>query len=851
MSRTRLVSRGLGAMLALVALVASVLGEAEVRAQADPEGVPDPRLPGLQRLERDSGDRTEARFIGSFPRAVFTEVDVPGDDPIARARAFLDAYPDLYGQEGDRLELVPWRRSGPDADPQFVVFQQLVDGVPVFGAQISVLLDGSTVLGTVGGLLVDVPDAPVEPLHGPSWAVHTARERLGLGRRALRIGAAHLLVLEDGLVPTPEGVVVPESTDPRLAWSVSLGLGLTRVALVDDETGEMLLRYPLAEGGYRLDLYDAGGLDLGQCALSFKYKLIGATGDFQPPAGDADAWEAWANAKATHSFFKTSFGRDSYDNDGTRFRVVVRHPTKGTAVSTSCDTMLFNPLAATRDIMTHEFTHAVDRYESNLVYQGQSGALDESFADIMAAVDEGDWLIGEDVGPGENNAAFRNLANPPSLSSAPCSGGPNVTHPDRMSMYVSTGCDNGGVHFNSMIHSKAAFLMADGQVFNGVNVPAMGRTKTSKLMYGSLTSLPQMLVYSYAGFVAARDRAMQVANAWAAKGTHGFTEANVCSVNNAYAAVEIAGIGDSDCDGIPDGTDPDGDDDGIPDAIDNCDVVPNPGQLNTDGDGTGDACDPDADNDGQANASDNCVLVFNPGQQDQDNNGVGDACQDKDGDKVLDVSDNCVLDWNADQKDTDHDGKGDVCDADLDGDGKPNVFDNCPNHHNPKQEDSDGGGIGDACDPTPNDPTNDFLAAAKEVIRATVKQQPKKFLTFPVDLCPGGCPEDWLSPGSRVRMSFRALGRKKAAKRALSHLSIWVTTLEGQMVAQADVELQKVRSRATSFERVRYRPRLTLTKVLRWRPRGQGDYVLHMLFDRKVADRGAPLRLRIETSLRR
>jgi hypothetical protein len=128
------------------------------------------------------------------------------------------------------------------------------------------------------------------------------------------------------------------------------------------------------------------------------------------------------------------------------------------------------------DVVAHELTHAVTERESNLVYQYQSGALNESLSDIFAAlVDADDWMIGEDMyTPGIPGDALRYLDNPPLGN-----------QPDHMNDYLVTSSDNGGVHTNSGIPNKAAFLMADGGAHHGITVTAIGRAAMGRVFYAA------------------------------------------------------------------------------------------------------------------------------------------------------------------------------------------------------------------------------------------------------------------------------------------------------------------------------------------------------------------------------
>jgi bacillolysin len=142
------------------------------------------------------------------------------------------------------------------------------------------------------------------------------------------------------------------------------------------------------------------------------------------------------------------------------------------------------------DVGGHEFTHGIDHYSRGLEYEFESGALDESFADIFGYMSERrtylsygwtpNWTLGEYLEPG----GLRNMQDP-SLK-----GDPNwySTHPNWLSNPAITD-DFGGVHTNSGVQNRWFYLLSMGGIQNSTIVNGIGQEKAAKIAFYTLRNL--------------------------------------------------------------------------------------------------------------------------------------------------------------------------------------------------------------------------------------------------------------------------------------------------------------------------------------------------------------------------
>jgi len=201
-------------------------------------------------------------------------------------------------------------------------------------------------------------------------------------------------------------------------------------------------------------------------------KLVRAEG--AQPTGDADVDAAYDGAGAVYDFYFDTFGRDSIDGHGMPLVATVHHRRRynnafwnGTQMAYGDgDGKIFQTFIET-SVIGHEMSHGVVQFSGGLTYQGQSGALNESFADVFGSmirqfrentdVYESDWLIGKGIlGPEISGQALRSMKLPGTAYSDALLG--QDPQPYHMDLYVNTTEDNGGVHINSGIPNHAFFL---------------------------------------------------------------------------------------------------------------------------------------------------------------------------------------------------------------------------------------------------------------------------------------------------------------------------------------------------------------------------------------------------------
>jgi Zn-dependent metalloprotease len=407
---------------------------------------------------------------------------------------------------------------------------QTQGGVPVWGGEAIVHLTPAGQVAGVTDTLVQNVSVDTNPRLDAERALDLALIHFGDARRLTQEPEVELLVLRrDG--------------NDHLAWRVQLarldggGQPSMPVYFIDAHSGDRILSFDNLKTASLSDA-DKRTHDMNN----------GTSYSASPIADSSDevANDAHVHAGHTLDYFLSKHNRDSFDGDGTLVRSYVHYGNdfvnafwNGSVLTYGDgDGVRSGPLVGL-DVIAHEFTHGVTEHSANLIYEGQSGALNEASSDILAAaveahvegINEGTYEVGEDFWL--EAPALRFMYNPTQDGKSR----------DHFSTRYTGFEDNGGVHMNSGIANLYFYMLAEGgqhpnPAHRVAPVTAIGLQPAANIWYRALTQY----MTSSTSFSGARTATIN-----AATDLFGATSDQVCQVKNAWAEV---GVGAS-CNAAP------------------------------------------------------------------------------------------------------------------------------------------------------------------------------------------------------------------------------------------------------------------------------------------------------------
>ncbi len=469
------------------------------------------------------------RYLSLAPTVSLRAQSGSNADPAKAALAFVKQYQGAFTSAGTLNEFQP-RRVRTNADRSYVRLGQTYAGIPVWAGEMTVQVNQGAVAFVLSDVMthtqpIDTGRLSLTPTLNAESAQAAAVQALQAEYPKVTLSAAapELLIYDPSLVGNVGEI--------RLVWktivTAASGPLPREFVLLDAHSGAVAVRYSLLHSIKDRAIYDRDNVPGDAIGT-----LVRSEGD--PATGLYDADLAYDCFGSVYDFYSSYHGRDSIDNGGMTLSATVRFVPSGESAPYDNafwdgSRMYFGDGLVSDDVVAHELTHGVTDYESALVYQNQSGAINEAFSDMWGEwidltnsigndADDVRWEIGEDLTA--IGGTIRDMQDPPAYD---C--------PDTMSSpyYYNGTADYGGVHTNCGVGSKLCYLLTDGDTFNGYTVTGFGIEKASDLFYecqANLLNAGSDYEDLYFALLTAADNL-------------GFSQADVDNIENACAAVEI------------------------------------------------------------------------------------------------------------------------------------------------------------------------------------------------------------------------------------------------------------------------------------------------------------------------
>lgn len=453
-------------------------------------------------------------------------------------------------------------------------FQQMYDSMPVYGRHITVATNSDdAAVSLSSGVL---PSAQLNSLSegiSEAEAIQIAENDAGNGLFAVKdsvekvvwaIGnnaedpvIAYIITIDDNdeatlgtlsiVISAKDGAILQKSD--ALTYAAETGSGLDELGV---KKAFPVTVTPQKVGDREFSIYTMQDAVTHLAVYVGKFAVVGVKpySSTSKTFEDPTAVSAYETIRTAASWYKKTFGRDSFDNKGTEVPVVIHTGAyltwlpdgvgaqfmnnaawRGSANEfnffDNSDSLLQYPTTAVAvDVATHEYTHGVISSVTGDAFgnYGIPSSLNEGYADTMAALMTNDWDMGEEwIGrAGKNFDKLRDIANPNGSKRVFEKGPSKLSDP----LYEENLRDNeGGAHGNSFLVSHPVYLMHK----NG---------------FGSTTQLAKLYYKSMAlGYDSASDWWTMRRNVLKAASIMKCSDAQIQIIKNAFDECEIYDTG--------------------------------------------------------------------------------------------------------------------------------------------------------------------------------------------------------------------------------------------------------------------------------------------------------------------
>lgn len=300
---------------------------------------------------------------------------------VSKATTYVDRYASAFGAAKGQLvrKDVVHDRYG-----YVVTFDQQYQGVPVFGARLKANVDNDGALTAVGGYAAPDLSLSTTPrlsaADAAKRAVAFVKADPPTGEAGAKADTTGIKAVHNELNVYRLGSLRGATGDAVLAYvvEVSNAKNVRDMVFVDANTGKPVNRYSMIADGLDRELQEASGT-----AQAPVLTTVWEEGDEFPGDLNEDQQNLINSSGESYWMYANAFGRDSYDGEGAK-RITVNNDPRISCPNANWNGTTTNYCdgVTSDDVVAHEWGHAYTEYTSGLIYQYQSGALNESYSDV-------------------------------------------------------------------------------------------------------------------------------------------------------------------------------------------------------------------------------------------------------------------------------------------------------------------------------------------------------------------------------------------------------------------------------------------------------------------------------------